>query len=53
MKDKKEDIKINHELWIKGTPEEVSKIIDSLKERGFNYVKDVPIAMNRKVVVLQ
>ena len=48
----KEQVKITREIWTYGSPDEVMKIIDSLKEQGYETVEAVCKAHNKKVVVL-
>jgi len=43
---------IKAELWIKGNPSEVKKIIESLQEQGYDSVEDVCKSFDKKVVVL-
>ena len=47
-----QDRKITAELWIKGNPEEVRKIIESLEEQGYDSVEAVCRSFGKKVVML-
>lgn len=50
---KKENVKITHEVWVKGSPEEVIAIIESLEDQGYETIESVCKAFNRKVVKLE
>ena len=50
---KTENLKIKRQLWIKGTPEDVKRIIESLQDQGYERVEEVPIAFNKEVLVLE
>ncbi len=40
------------ELWIKGKPDEIKRIIERLKVRGYGSIQDICKDFKKKIVVL-